>query len=101
MWPGINGVTLAVTYIFEDVESEKATSCYQAGTPVEESKHQPTHITFNPKFILSSSNAGTGDKAETEGMTNQKFTQAEMHPMSKRQSLPLLMITVLGLKTGP
>lgn len=47
------GVTLAVTDISEDMESEEATYYSQTGTPVEGSKYQSTLKTFNPKFILS------------------------------------------------
>ena len=67
---GVGRVTLAVTHYIGDVEPEETTSC-QAGAPVEQWRHQPTHKTFNPKFILSTRNAGMGDGAETEGMANQ------------------------------
>ena len=65
------GLTLAVTHYIGDLEPEENTFCIQAGTPVEQERHQPTHKHFDPKFILSIRNAGTGDGAETEGMTNQ------------------------------
>jgi hypothetical protein len=86
------GVTLAVTHYIEDVEPEEATSCSQAGTPGEQWRHKPTYKTFNPKCILSTSNAGTGEGAETEGMANQQLAQLETDPMGKPQSLTLLMI---------
>jgi hypothetical protein len=35
------------------------------------SLYQPTHKAFNPKFILSTKNADTGDRTETKGMANQ------------------------------
>ena len=65
------GVTLAVTHSIGDMEHEEAISCCQAGTPVERQRHQLTHKTFDPKFIPSTRNAGTGDGAETEGIANQ------------------------------
>jgi hypothetical protein len=46
-------VTLAVTHYIDDMEPEEATSCSQSGTPMEPKRQQPTHKTFNPKFILS------------------------------------------------
>ena len=60
------GVALALTHYSEDMEPEEATSCSQAGTPVERQRYLPTHQTFNPKFILPTRNAGMGDGAETE-----------------------------------
>ena len=66
-WPKINGVTLAVTHYVLDMEPEEATSCIHTATQVE----QPTLKTFNPYFILYTSNAGTEEGAETEGMANQ------------------------------
>ena len=65
------GVTLAVTHSIGDMEPEEATSFSQAATPVERQRHQPTHKTFNPKFILSTRNADTGEGTETGGMANQ------------------------------
>jgi hypothetical protein len=44
------------------MEPEEVTSCSLAGTPVEQYRHQPTHKNFNPKFILSTRNIGTGDE---------------------------------------
>jgi hypothetical protein len=35
------------------------------------SGQQPTHKTFNPEFILSTRNAGTGDGAENERRANE------------------------------
>jgi len=63
-------VTLAVTHNIGNVELEEATSYSQAGTQWRD-RHQPTHKTFNPIFILSTSNKGAGDEAETEGVANQ------------------------------
>ena len=65
------GVTLSVTQNTEEMESKKATSYSQAGTPMELQRHQPTHKTFDPKFILSTRNAGMGNGTESEGMANQ------------------------------
>lgn len=47
------GVILAVTHKTGNMEPEGNTgpSCSQAGTPVEEQEHQPTHEAFNPKFF--------------------------------------------------
>jgi hypothetical protein len=64
-------MTLAVTNYIEDIKPKEATSCSQAGTSMEQKRHQLTHKTFNPKFILSIRNAGSGDGAETEKMANQ------------------------------
>ena len=50
-----------------DMEPEEAISC----TPVQWYRHQPSHKTFNPKFILSTRSVGTGQGAETDGMANQ------------------------------
>jgi hypothetical protein len=51
------------------VKTKEAISYIQAGTPVE--RYQLTHKTFNPIFILSIRNAGTGERAETERAANQ------------------------------
>ena len=63
--------TLAVTYYIGDMELDVATSYSWARTPVEQQRHQPTHKTFNTKFILSTRNAGRKDGVETEGMDKQ------------------------------
>ena len=34
-----------------NMETDVATSCTQVGLPVEGGGHQPTHKTFNPKFL--------------------------------------------------
>ena len=65
------GVILAMTYYIRDMKLEEVTSCFQAGTLMERQRHQPTHKTFIPKCILSTSNKGTGDGAETEGIATQ------------------------------
>lgn len=40
------GVTLTVTHNFRDLETEDATSCIQAGTPMEKERPQtPTKLT--------------------------------------------------------
>ena len=62
---------LAMTHNVGDMEPKAATSCSQAGTPMEQGRHQPTHKTFNPKFILSTRSTGTEDGAETKRMANQ------------------------------
>jgi hypothetical protein len=65
------GVTLAMTHSSGDAETEEATSCSKAGTPVELSGHKPTHKTIDPKFILSTRNAGTGnEQRQKEWLTN-------------------------------
>jgi hypothetical protein len=76
-----------MTYYNGSIESEEATSYSQIGIPVEQWRHQPTHKTFNPNFILSTRNAGTGDGAETGGLA-----QLETQPIGKHQSLTLLMV---------
>ena len=43
------------------------------------------------QVILPKRNEGTGDGAETEGMTTPITTQLETHPIGKHQSLTLLM----------
>ena len=65
------GVTLAVTHSTGDMKPEKAIFSCQAGTTEDRQGHQPTHKPFNPEFILSERNVGTGDGAETERMANQ------------------------------
>ena len=67
------GVIFVVSCYIGDVEPEEATSYNQTGnhsgtidTPIQTKKKM-----FNPKFILSTSNTGTGEGAETEGMDNQ------------------------------
>lgn len=65
------GVTLTVTHYTGDMEPKEATSCNQAGTPVERQRHPPMQKTFNPNFILSTRNAATRDRTETEGLANQ------------------------------
>jgi hypothetical protein len=54
-----------------DMEPEEATSCSQAVTPVDQQRYQHTHKTYIQKFILSTSNVGMKERAETEGMANQ------------------------------
>ena len=46
------GVTLGETPGARDKETEMATSCSQAGFPVERGGHHPTHKTFHPKMSL-------------------------------------------------
>jgi hypothetical protein len=41
-----------------DIETEVATYCTQAGLPEEGERHQSTHKTFNPKFVLCTRCAG-------------------------------------------
>jgi hypothetical protein len=41
---------------------------------------------FNPKFILSMNNTGTGERAETEEMANQWQAQLGIHLVDKHQS---------------
>jgi hypothetical protein len=94
-------VSFAETQRSGDMESEKANSCSQAGTPVELSGHQPAHKTFYPKCILSTRNASTGHGAETEGMTKQYQVQLETHPMGKHQSLTLSMILCYACRQDP
>jgi len=65
------GVTLAVTHSIANLEPEEIIFCSQVGTPMEQQEHQATYRTFDPKFILSTRNPGTGNRAETEGMANQ------------------------------
>jgi hypothetical protein len=36
----------------EDRETEVATSCIQAGLPMEGGEHQSSHKTFNPKLAM-------------------------------------------------
>ena len=52
--PGQGGcrVALVETPSLRNMESEVATSCSQAGLPVEGGGYQPTHKTYNPKFAL-------------------------------------------------
>ena len=52
------------------MEPEEATNYIQTETPAEQQRHQLTHQTFNPKFILSTSSAGARYGAETEGIAN-------------------------------
>ena len=68
---GSIGMTLAETHSSGDTEHKETSSYSQAGTPVEQQGHQPTHKTFHPKFILSTRNAGAEDGEETEGKANQ------------------------------
>ena len=91
-----NRVFLAVTHYSMDIEPEETSSCSQAGTPMEPYGYQSTHKTINPKLILSTRNAGTGDGAETEGMAN----QLETHSMGKHQSLTTINDILLCLQTG-
>ena len=65
------GVILALTFYIRDMKLEEVTSCCQAGTLMERQRHQPIHKTFIPKCILSTSNKGTGDGAEAEGIAIQ------------------------------
>jgi hypothetical protein len=66
------GMSLAVTHSIRSMKPEEADSCSQSGTPMEQWRNQPTRKTFEPKFVLSTSNAEMGDGAETEGTANQQ-----------------------------
>ena len=83
---------IAVSHYIGDLDLEEAISCSQTGTPVKRQRYQPTHKTFNPKFILSTRNAGTRDGPETEEKATQNQTQHKTYPKGKHQSLTLLMI---------
>jgi hypothetical protein len=63
-------VTLDVTHSIADMQFEEVTSCSQAATSVERWRHQLSHNTFQPKFILSTKNACMGVQTEAEGLTN-------------------------------
>ena len=88
--PRINGVTSAVTHSIGDMEPEEATSCSQAGTPVELQEHQPTHETFNLKFTLSRKNAGMEQRLGKWPTNNPPNLRPIL--LEKHQSLTLLMI---------
>jgi len=64
------GVTLAVTHSFGDMEYGGDIFCCQVGTAVEPQGHQLTLKTLNPKFILSTRNAGKENGAETVRTAN-------------------------------
>lgn len=64
-------VALAVTHYIDDMEPQGATSYSQAGTLVDQQRHEPTHKTFNPKNILPACNINKRDRTETNGMANQ------------------------------
>jgi hypothetical protein len=46
-------VTLSEMYNSGDMELEEATSYSQPESPMEKHGYQPTHKTFDPKFVLS------------------------------------------------
>jgi hypothetical protein len=46
------GVTFLRLQPAGDIETEEATSCWQMRLPLEGGEDQPTHKTFNPKFVL-------------------------------------------------
>jgi hypothetical protein len=73
------------------MEPEVATFCSQNEFPVERVGHQPTHKTFDPKFVLPI-RCKDKDGEENEGMANQLLAQLETHPMGENQPLTLLMI---------
>jgi hypothetical protein len=52
-------VTLAEVPNSADTEPKETTFSSQTGPPVEESGHQPTYKTFDPKLVLSEINSGT------------------------------------------
>ena len=64
-------VSLAETSSSEDMDTEMVIFCSQGGLKVDGYWPQPTHKTFNPKFILSARNTSTGYKAEIEEIANQ------------------------------
>jgi len=53
------GVTLADTLSVGFIDPEVATSCSQAGFPVEQGGQQPTHQNFHQKCVLPTRCAGT------------------------------------------
>jgi hypothetical protein len=68
---GAMGMILSMSQSIRKIEPEKVAPFSQAVTQVERYRHQPTHKTFNPKFILSTRNASSWDGAETEGIVSQ------------------------------
>lgn len=63
------GMTLAEVPNRGDMEPEVITSCSQVGLLVERGGHQPTHKTFDPKFVLPTRSRDR-DRAETKEMAN-------------------------------
>lgn len=59
----------------------------EAEPPVEGWEHQPTHKTFEPKFILPKRNAG----AESQGKDNQQPVQLATHPLGQHQLLLMIL----------
>jgi hypothetical protein len=72
------GVSLAMVHSIKSTEPEVATSCSQAGTPMDKDSNLPTKI-FYPKCFMSTRNVGDG--AETEEMYKQYLVLLEIHPM--------------------
>ena len=52
-----------------DMEFEVVIFCSQVGLPVERQEHQPTHKTFNPKFVIPTRYSGI-KMEKMEGMAN-------------------------------
>jgi hypothetical protein len=53
----------------------------------------PTHCKiFDAELVLSRVNAGTRNRAESEGKAIQRPAQLGIHPMSRRQTLTLLLM---------
>lgn len=64
-------VTLAETHSCGDMEREQTTPYSQTAFPVKGEEHQPICKTFDPKFVLSTTNTGTKmEKRVKEGPNN-------------------------------
>ena len=83
------------------IESEIVTFCSQAGLSVERGGYQPTHKTFNPKFVLATRCAGIKiEKRLKKWPTNDWPSLRPLHG-KKNQTLTLLMILCYTCRQEP
>jgi hypothetical protein len=77
-----------------NIKTEVATSCSRGvgRILVKTGRHQPTHKTFNPKFVLPARCMRIKDGKEIEGTASQLLAELKTYPMQVSQSLTLLMI---------
>jgi hypothetical protein len=69
-----------------DMETEVVTSCSKAGLSVEGGGYQPSHKTFNPKFVITTRSAGIKmEERLKEWPTND---QSNLRPISREIANP-------------
>ena len=82
------------------IETEVATSCSQAGLPVEVGAINPI-TNLQPKICIAYKMNRDKDGTETEGNSEPMTAQLESHPMGESQPLALLIILYYACRHRP